>query len=102
MNTVKELNISHQPIQSLISYNKKLHNKKKLRNVYNMNEAFSLVKNIYNNNYNDHSNLNTILIVDDVIRSGATINRIAYLLKNQGVKSIYGFAWLRAIGLNPL
>ena len=42
--------------------------------------------------------IKNLLLVDDIIKTGATINRISYLLKIQGVKSVYGFVWLRATG----
>lgn len=96
--TAADLNISYVPIEKLINYDKKLHKDKSVRDGKDSNKIFELVQKIYKTNDEIYSGIDNILISDDVISTGATINRISYLLKMQGVKSVYGFAWLRAIG----
>lgn len=93
-----ELNIPYMPIEKLIDYDKKLHDKKKIRDARNSDEINELVMKMYKPNGKDHTGIKNLLLVDDIIKTGATINRISNLLKNQGVRSVYGFAWLRATG----
>jgi len=96
--TAEELKISYTPIETLIQYNEDLHNKKKIRNINDPKKIADLVREIYKTKNKDYSEIENLLIVDDLIRTGATINRISLLLKEQGIKSVYGFTWLRTIG----
>ncbi len=98
--TALELDISYVPINKFIKYDEKLHEKRKIRDIQNSDKAIDLVRKIYRSNNENYSEIKRLLIIDDIIRTGATLNRISYILKTQGVKSVYGFAWLRAIGSN--
>ena len=96
--TALELDISYVPIIKFIKYDEKLHEKRKIRDIQDSDKIIDLVRKIYRSNNENYSEIKTLLIVDDIIRTGATLNRISYILKTQGVKSVYGFAWLRAVG----
>ena len=95
-----ELDISYVPINKFIKYDEKLHEKRKIRDIQNSDKVIDLVRKIYRSNNENYPEIKSLLIIDDIIRTGATLNRISYILKTQGVKSVYGFAWLRAIGSN--
>jgi len=93
-----ELNIPYLPIEEFINYNKKIHSKKKIRYITDIDKIAEIIKLIFKTKGMNFPDINNLLLVDDLIRTGATINRISYLLKKQGIKSVYGFCWLRTIG----
>ncbi|MBS9783836.1 ComF family protein [Candidatus Gracilibacteria bacterium] len=68
------LSTSYTPQQSKLSKKERLHNKK---------DAFKIKKSI--------KIPENVILIDDVISTGSTINECAKILKKHGVKKVYGF-----------
>jgi len=73
--------------------------RKPLARARNREERIKLVKGVFNleRRFAELLEGRRVLVVDDVLTSGATASAVAYLLKSVGVKEVYLFAFFRAV-----
>jgi len=88
---------ANQPYEKLIKRSLKW--RKPLSRAVGIEERKKLVKNVYklSSRFAEKLKGKTVLVVDDLLTTGATASTVAYLLKSTGVERVYLFAFFRGI-----
>jgi len=94
-----EFNLELLRADDWLYYNKELHNQVHIREVTDFKKRMKLVLELYKpkNDIPYSIGNSRIILIDDIIQSGLTMNRIGSILKYYGANDIHGFSWLRAI-----
>lgn len=96
----KNINAQYLYPENWITHDYKLHEKTHVRNVNDYEQRKNLISKIFlplKENFSHELDGANILLVDDIVQTGLTMNRIGSILMNCGAELIHGFAWARAI-----
>ena len=98
-NVSKTLGIKFLNPDEWINHNVALHEKKHVREIDVFNKRNKLISELYKPLEKLENKLKDakILLFDDLVQTGLTMNRIGNILVGYGAQIIHGFAWLRAI-----